>query len=947
MSPGRRTAAGLDRFAAPLLRVMSADSIEGVLGEAAALVAALAGARTAAAFTIEGDCAIHEGWYPEVVAAGDPLLPQLRGLAIESARTGTPIELPRSDASASTRAVLLKSQGRTLGAIALVTDGASQAGAGADAAEFAAREAEIEMATRLIAEAVTWQRRNTALRVTSDQQERWFRQLDHQVRVLDRERQKFAAVVNQSDIYVFVTDLSSTIGWVNRTLSVRPAPGAAGAEWTGRSCRDVCSTFSSAAEACQSCPVARALQTNGPVHHEFRDSLADRARTLYLSALPIKGMDGRAQEVLVMMQDLTDLETLRESEERYRVVTQAASDGIVTIDEQSRMIFVNDAMQRMFGYTNSQLVGQPLTMLMPPEFAARHLAGFQAYLVSGERQMAWEGVQLPARHRSGREIIVEMSFGEYSKEGKRLFTGVMRDITDRRRAEVELKRAQAQLRVVVSHSPIVLFAVDREGRFTLSEGRGLGSLGLTPGESVGQSVFELYAGVPRIVENIQRALAGEEFTDVVDVGPIGFETRYTPMRDEQGEVAGVIGVASDITERRRLEIQLRQSQKMEAVGRLAGGVAHDFNNLLTTILGYSTLLLQRHESADEPDRRLVEIKRAAERAAGLTRQLLAFSRRQVVEPRVSDLNRVVAEIEEMLRRLIGEDIDLVFTPAPAPAMVKADPGQLEQVLMNLAVNARDAMPRGGRLSVEIAVVELREPLEQGDITLRPGPCVTLSVRDTGCGMEPETLARIFEPFFTSKDFGQGTGLGLAIVYGIVQQSGGHIVAASEPGAGSSFTLYLPVAAARADTETAAPGTKSNTGTETLLLVEDEKAVRRLAREMLAREGYTVFEAANGAEALTVFEGHRGGIDLVITDVVMPGMSGGELVEHLLRKCPTLRVLYISGYTDDAIVRNGVSHSDSAFLQKPFSYETFVSKVREVLDRPPARRDAPPPERKAA
>ena len=918
---------GLERLAAPLLRALTAETIEDVLSESVQLVAALADAGLAAAFMIEGDCAVHEAWSP-AGAAGIPDAQALRKLAVDTASADSRSETVPHAGPAGARIVPLRSHGRTFGALALILDNARQASP--------TLEAELDLAARLVAEAIEWHRRTTTLRVTADQQERWLRQLDHQVRVLDRERQKFAAVVNQSDTYVFVTDLNSRIRWANRTLTLRKPPGG-GAEWLGRSCRDVCAAFGSDEPAesgctagCSNCPVARALASNESGHHEFHGNFGGQNRTLYVSALPIKGVDGRPQEVLVLMQDLTDLQILKESEERYRVVTQTASDGIVTVDEAGIIQFVNEAMQRIFGYAVSELVGQPLAKLMPAGFGDP----LARYLKSGDRSGSWDGGQLPARHSSGREILIELSFGEYVKDGRRWFTAVMRDLTDRRRAEAALERAQEEQRLVVATAPIVLFALDRNGIFTLSEGRGLAALGLKPGEAIGKSAFEMYAPFPAILENLRRALAGEEFRDVVDVGEFAFETSYTPLRDGTGAVTGLIGVANDVTERRRLEEQLRQSQKMEAVGRLAGGVAHDFNNLLTTILGYTTLLLQRHASGDEPDRRLVEIRRAAERAAGLTRQLLAFSRRQVVEPRVVDVNSVVAGVEEMLRRLIGEDVDFVFTPAPSAAPVMADPGQLEQVLMNLVVNARDAMPRGGQLTVEVAHADLRQPLTQGDVTLLAGPCVSLLVRDTGCGMAPETQAHIFEPFFTSKAFGQGTGLGLAIVYGIVQQNGGHIEVQSTPNVGSQFTIYLPLAAGTHAAGTDREIGRAGSGTETLLLVEDEAPVRVLAHEMLVQQGYTVLQASNGPEALAVAGRDHVPIDLLITDVVMPGMSGGELVERLLETNPKLRVLYISGYSDDAIVRHGVKHADSAFLQKPFTYEAFVAKVREVLDRGP-------------
>ena len=555
---------------------------------------------------------------------------------------------------------------------------------------------------------------------------------------------------------------------------------------------------------------------------------------------------------------------------------------------------------------------------------------------TGEKRMSWEGVQVPAIHSSGRELTIEISFGEFGASGRRLFTGVIRDITERRRAETELKRAQERLRMVVSRSPIVLFAIDCEGTFTLSEGRGLETLGLSPNEIVGRSAYEVYREAPQIVANLQRALTGVEFIDVVEVGPLAFDTCYTPLRDESGQIVGVIGVATDVTERRRLENQLLQSQKMEAVGRLAGGIAHDFNNLLTTVLGYSTLLLQ-NQPGIEPDKRIVEIKRAAERAAGLTRQLLAFSRKQVIQPRITELNQVVAGMEEMLRRLIGEDIEFVFTHPEQPVLVRADPGQLEQMLMNLVVNARDAMPQGGRLDVEVAARQLDAALKINDETVPRGQWIVLTVRDTGSGMDRETLARVFEPFYTKKERGKGTGLGLAMVHGIVQQNSGHVFVHSDVGVGTTFEIYLPRSEGElVATEESKLNTRSTTGAETLLMVEDESSVRELVHELLVRQGYTVLVAGHGEEALAVAARHTGTIDLLITDVVMPGMSGGELANRFLRERPGVRVLYISGYSDDAIVRYGVSQADSAFLQKPFSYESFVAKVREVLDRPAPR-----------
>jgi CheY-like chemotaxis protein len=377
---------------------------------------------------------------------------------------------------------------------------------------------------------------------------------------------------------------------------------------------------------------------------------------------------------------------------------------------------------------------------------------------------------------------------------------------------------------------------------------------------------------------------------------------------------------------------------MEAVGRLAGGVAHDFNNLLTIISGYGGLLLE-HPGTIEPLRGYVnEIKNASGRAASLTRQLLAFSRQQVLAPRVLGLNAVVANIENMLKRLIGEDIDLVTILGESLWPVKADPGQLEQVLLNLAVNARDAMPNGGVLTIETANVEMDSTSAQSHIPLLPGPYVLLAFNDTGIGMDAETQARIFDPFFTTKEKGKGTGLGLATVYGIVKQSGGYIWVYSEVGKGTTFKIYLPRTEDEVDESgPGQSGFKAQQGTETLLLVEDEEAVRALVRNILKQKGYRVLEASRGDEALELAEQYWGPIDLLVTDVVMPQMSGRELARRLADLHPQIKVLYISGYADNAVWYQGGLNSGGAFLQKPFSPEALAHKVREALGSPPHRR----------
>jgi len=388
----------------------------------------------------------------------------------------------------------------------------------------------------------------------------------------------------------------------------------------------------------------------------------------------------------------------------------------------------------------------------------------------------------------------------------------------------------------------------------------------------------------------------------------------------------------DITQQKILEAQLLQAQKMEAIGALAGGVAHDFNNLLTTIIGCSDLMMMSIGKDHELREDLEDIKKAGYQAASLTRQLLAFSRRQILEPKVIDLNDVIPDMDRMLRRLIGEDIDLETVLAPDLGRVEADPGQIEQIIMNLAVNARDAMPRGGRLTMETANVELDEVYARSHAGVTPGPYVMMAISDSGTGMDEETLSKVFDPFFTTKEIGKGTGLGLSTIYGIVKQSNGNIWVYSEPGKGTTFKIYLPrVEKEIEETEAVEAAAESLTGSEAILVVEDNEMVRDLVQTIFQRHGYSVLTAQDGEEAIKVSKEHDGPIHLMVTDVVMPNMSGKELAERLNALRPDMKVLYMSGYTDNAIVHHGVLAQEMLFIQKPFTPESLARKVREVID----------------
>jgi two-component system, cell cycle sensor histidine kinase and response regulator CckA len=520
-----------------------------------------------------------------------------------------------------------------------------------------------------------------------------------------------------------------------------------------------------------------------------------------------------------------------------------------------------------------------------------------------------------------------------------------RSMAEREGARASLAAERRFLRQIIDTMPHFVFAKDRQGRFTLVNQAVANAYGTTIEQLIGKTDADFNPNAAE-VEAFRRAdlavmdsltpqrIAEEPVTDAS--GAVRWvQTIKQPLVDAGGTSDQVLGVSTDITERKRLEVELLHSQKMDAVGQLAGGVAHDFNNMLTVITGYSAILLDVLDRADPNRADIEEIKGAADRAAGLTRQLLAFSRKQVLQPRVLDLNtEVITGLEKMLRRLIGEDVELVTTLDETLGLVNADPGQVEQVIMNLAVNARDAMPDGGRLVIETANVDLGAEHTGRHIGVKPGRYVMLAVSDTGRGMSRETMARIFEPFFTTKEKGKGTGLGLATVYGVVKQSGGDISVHSEPGQGTTFKVYLPRVQYETDVvlPASAPSRRA-AGIETILLVEDDERLCVLSRRVLEARGYIVLEARNGQEALVLCDQHEGRIDLVATDVVMPGINGGMLVERLAVKRPALRVLFMSGYTDDDLLRRGIVDPRMAFLPKPFTPEALASKVREVLDGP--------------
>jgi len=539
--------------------------------------------------------------------------------------------------------------------------------------------------------------------------------------------------------------------------------------------------------------------------------------------------------------------------------------------------------------------------------------------------------------KDGTKFPVYFSSRVYrDRQGNPRTSMAIRDITERKRAEEALRESEQKYRVLVAKAGEAIFiAQDEVVKFP--NPKTLEMTGYSPEELAGVPFTDLIHPEDRgkVLERYLDRLRGGTPPEtypfrILDKTGEEIWVRLTAERVDWEGRPGVLCFLRDITKERNLEAQFLQSQKIEAVGRLAGGIAHDFNNLLTVTLGYCDLALARIAPLDPLRRDLEEIRKASDRCAALTRQLLAFSRRQILVPKVINLGNVVADMDNMLRRLIGEDIDLVSVGGKDLWNVKADPGQVEQVIANLAVNSRDAMPGGGKLTIEAANVVLDETYTSGHQYVSPGSYIMLAVSDTGSGMDEGTVARIFEPFFTTKE--KGTGLGLSTVYGIVKQSGGHINVYSEPGIGTTFKMYFPAVEEKV-TESSGAGAlppEELRGGETVLVVEDEELVRTTIREILARYGYAVLEARSGGEAVDLCSRRQGGIHLLLTDVVMPGMNGVELSKRLTPMRPEMKVLYMSGYTADAIVHQGILDPGIAFIHKPFTMDSLARKVREVL-----------------
>ncbi len=633
-------------------------------------------------------------------------------------------------------------------------------------------------------------------------------------------------------------------------------------------------------------------------------------------------------------------ELARSSAAQLKAIFDSSLDSLVIIDADGIIIGWNPQAEKVFGWSGAEVTGRVLSdTIVPSRYRDAHHAGLARFLATGEGPVLSRRFETIAVCRNGMEFPVELTVTPVRMGTTWLFSGVVRDLRERRQADESLRKERDFSDTMIESLPGLFYLFDGDGRFVRWNRNFELASGYSAEEIAGLGPLDFFAGDDRrvVAQRIGEVFAkGTSSVEADFVAKDGTRTPYF-LTGRRVVVEGkqcAVGMGLDITARRRLEQQFLQAQKMEAVGRLAGGIAHDFNNLLTVIAQSCELLLV-NLAEDAPIREdVVEIRKAGNRAATLTRQLLAFSRNQVLVPRVLDLNAVVADMDKLLRRLPGEDVDVIATLAPGLDAVRADPGQVEQVIVNLAVNARDAMPDGGKLTIETHEVELNAAYAETHVGVTPGRYVLLAVSDTGTGMSRETQARIFEPFFTTKEGGKGTGLGLATVYGIVTQSGGHVTVHSEVGHGTTFKIYLPRVSdvPEAVTKAATPAA-SLKGSETVLIVEDDEAIRRISSRVLENLGYRALAAASGEEALRLAERSAFAIDILVSDLVLRGMSGRELVATLARERPGLRVLFVSGYADDAVVHRGLVEPGAPFLQKPFALDSLARKVREVLDAP--------------
>ena len=653
-----------------------------------------------------------------------------------------------------------------------------------------------------------------------------------------------------------------------------------------------------------------------------------------ISLSPIQTRDGML--VCTAIRDITDRKRI---EERLRRLLDSAPDAMVIAGNDGRIVLVNTQTEKLFGYKREELLGQPVEVLVPERFWNHHRTHRSNYMVNPQSRAMGAGSELYGLKKDGTEFPVEISLSPQQTDEGVLVSSTIRDITERKRVDDALRQSEANFRAMIEGTYGVYRATP-EGQLLVVNEALVKMLGYDSAEellarNLATDIFEKGEYTPLLFDQpgTRKQFAKlEAHWKQKDGKIIPVEISGRAVRDEAGNVLYFEVIAENVSHVRGVEQRLRHVQKMEAIGRLAGGIAHDFNNVLGVIVAYSEMLVEKLSDNAELSPLVTSITKAVERGGTLTRQLLAFSRQQVLEPQVISFSEHLEAIKEMLARVIGEDIRLEILPGNAKLRVKVDPTQLEQVIMNLVVNARDAMPDGGRLTIENSEIDIDDEYCSRNPEARPGRHAMMAVTDSGCGMTPEVLSRIFEPFFTTKEQGKGTGLGLATIYGIVKQSGGHITAYSEVGRGTTFKVYLPATQEEIDKpEVPSQERVAPRGEETILVVEDEESLRSVTREFLSNKGYQVIVAEDFQKALEASENNSQHIDLLMTDVVLPGSSGPKLADRLATARPEMKVLFVSGYTADALVHGDLHRTDFAFLSKPFSLNTLARKIRTILD----------------
>jgi PAS domain S-box-containing protein len=709
------------------------------------------------------------------------------------------------------------------------------------------------------------------------------------------------------------------------------------------------STYNRRAAICPGCGVQEIFERGAEriPHEQVGKDVDGNTIWAQIIATPLKDKDGNTTAALELVIPITERkraeEALRLSEEKYRTLVTQSPDGIFIVDLQGNFSSVNRAMCEKLRFSEREFLSMKIWDIVPEEYVELHKKRLVAILRGETPNQAAEYV---VRGKDEKTHFIEVLSAPHIRENKVIgFQGIARDITNQKHAENALRESEEYFRRLTKQSPVPIAIIGDKGEAEFLNERFIATFGYTLDD-----LPDLKAWWPRaypdeeyrreVIADWENAVKEAE-TTAGDTDPHEYRITCKNGTIRVAEILGskignkILILLHDITERKEmadLQEQLRQSQKMEAIGRLAGGIAHDFNNLLTVISGYSELSLDELQIQDPLRANIEEILKAGQRASELTRQLLAFSRRQLVELKVVDLNSLLLGMEKMLRRMISESIELTIYPGENLGGIKADPGQVEQVILNLVVNSKDAMPSGGKIILETANVGLDEGFVHSHVGSKPGDYVWLSVTDTGCGMAKEVKDRIFEPFFTTKEKGKGTGLGLSTVYGIVKQSGGYLWVSSEPGKGTCIEVYLPRTDEVAETfQEEVKKERVLQGNETILVVEDEEMLRKLIVQALRSEGYKVLQALHGGDALLACERHLEPIHLIVTDVVMPGMGGPELIERLRQVRQDFKVLYMSGYTDESDVHHEVLGGELKIVQKPFSMDVLARRVRKLLD----------------